>query len=139
MSVEADRQSLRWKSLVPRKSVLVWLDGEMSLSQANYKSAKSPARCRGASYSRLVRREKTMSLFFELGLPVRAHAVLGNHRRQSQQGWMELDCLSAVDREEETIWTADAYRDGGKRFVVRTDEILTTFLELESATCLACD
>jgi hypothetical protein len=28
---------------------------------------------------------------------------------------------------------ADAYRDNGKRFVVRTDEKLTTFLELESA------
>ena len=31
-----------------------------------------------------------------------------------------------------TIWIADAYRDDGKRFVVRADEKLTTFLELES-------
>jgi hypothetical protein len=33
----------------------------------------------------------------------------------------------------ETIWIADAHRDDGKRFVVRADEKLTGFLELESA------
>jgi len=32
-----------------------------------------------------------------------------------------------------TIWIADAHRDGGKRFVVRADEKLTAFLELEAA------
>jgi len=32
-----------------------------------------------------------------------------------------------------TIWIADAHRDDGKRFVVRADEKLTAFLELESA------
>jgi hypothetical protein len=31
------------------------------------------------------------------------------------------------------IWIADAHRDDGKRFVVRADERLTAFLELESA------
>ena len=31
-----------------------------------------------------------------------------------------------------TIWIADAHRDDGKRFVVRADEKLTAFLELES-------
>jgi hypothetical protein len=31
-----------------------------------------------------------------------------------------------------TIWIADAHRDDGKRFVVRADEILTAFVELES-------
>jgi hypothetical protein len=31
-----------------------------------------------------------------------------------------------------TIWIADTYRDG-KRFVVRADEKLTAFMELESA------
>jgi hypothetical protein len=34
------------------------------------------------------------------------------------------------------IWIADAHRDDGKRFVVRTDEKLTAFLELESAVCI---
>jgi hypothetical protein len=32
-----------------------------------------------------------------------------------------------------TIWIADAHRGGGKRFVVRAEEKLTAFLELESA------
>jgi hypothetical protein len=31
-----------------------------------------------------------------------------------------------------TIWIADAYRGDGKRFVVRADDKLTAFLELES-------
>ena len=37
-----------------------------------------------------------------------------------------------------TIFVADAHRDDGKRFVVRADEKLTAFVELESAIC-ACD
>ena len=32
-----------------------------------------------------------------------------------------------------SIFIADAHRDDGKRFVVRADEKLTAFLELESA------
>ena len=32
-----------------------------------------------------------------------------------------------------TIWIADAHRDDEKRYVVRADEKLTAFLELESA------
>ena len=32
-----------------------------------------------------------------------------------------------------TIWIADAHRGDGKRFVVRADETLTAFLELEAA------
>ena len=33
-----------------------------------------------------------------------------------------------------TIWIADAHRDDGKRYVVRADEKLTAFLELERVT-----
>jgi hypothetical protein len=34
------------------------------------------------------------------------------------------------------MWIADAHRGGdGKRFIVRADEKLTAFLELESAIC----
>jgi hypothetical protein len=40
--------------------------------------------------------------------------------------------VSAVDREERTIWIVDAH-GYGKRFIVRTDEILTAFLELQRA------
>jgi hypothetical protein len=31
-----------------------------------------------------------------------------------------------------TIWIADTHRGDGKRFIVRADEKLTAFLELES-------
>jgi hypothetical protein len=42
-------------------------------------------------------------------------------------GW-----VSALDNWGRTIWIADAHRDNGKRLVVRADEKLTAFLELES-------
>jgi hypothetical protein len=46
-------------------------------------------------------------------------------------GW-SLGYVSALDCEGRTIWIADAHRDG-KRYVVRADEKLTAFVELESA------
>jgi len=46
---------------------------------------------------------------------------------------MELGLRVFVDREGRTIWIVDAHRDDGKRFVVRADEKLSAFLELESA------
>jgi hypothetical protein len=42
-------------------------------------------------------------------------------------------CVSAIDSNGRTIWIADAHRDDGKRFVVRADEKLTAFVELEAA------
>jgi hypothetical protein len=36
-----------------------------------------------------------------------------------------------VDRDGRTIWIADAHRDNGKRFIVRADEKLSAFVELE--------
>jgi hypothetical protein len=50
----------------------------------------------------------------------------------SKAGW-SLGCVSAIDSNGRTIWIADAHRDDGKRFVVRADEKLTAFMELESA------
>ena len=41
-----------------------------------------------------------------------------------------LGWVSALDLQERTIWIVDAHRDG-KRFVVRAEEVLTAFLELE--------
>jgi hypothetical protein len=38
-----------------------------------------------------------------------------------------------VDSNGRTIFVADTHRDNGKRIVVRADEKLTAFLELESA------
>jgi hypothetical protein len=44
-----------------------------------------------------------------------------------------LGWVSAIDSEGRTIWIADAHRDDGKRFIVRADEMLTAFVELERA------
>jgi hypothetical protein len=49
----------------------------------------------------------------------------------SKAGWIR-GCVSAIDSNGRTIWIADAHRDDGKRFVVRADEKLTAFVELES-------
>jgi hypothetical protein len=46
-------------------------------------------------------------------------------------GW-SLGYVSAVDSDGRTVWIADAHRGDGKRFVVRADEKLTAFVELES-------
>jgi hypothetical protein len=50
----------------------------------------------------------------------------------SKAGW-SWGIVSAIDSQERTIWIADVHRDNGKRYVVRADEKLTAFLELESA------
>ena len=52
--------------------------------------------------------------------------------RIDKAGW-SWGCVSAIDSNGRTIWIADAHRDDGKRFVVRADEKLTAFMELESA------
>jgi hypothetical protein len=49
-------------------------------------------------------------------------------------GW-SWGCVSAIDSSGRTIFVADAHRDDGKRLVVRADEKLTAFMELESAIC----
>ena len=49
----------------------------------------------------------------------------------SKAGW-SWGCVSAIDSCGRTIWIADAHRDG-KRYVVRADEKLTAFIELEAA------
>jgi hypothetical protein len=46
-------------------------------------------------------------------------------------GW-SLGWISAVDSEGRTIFVADAHCDDGKRLVVRADEKLTAFMELEA-------
>jgi len=52
----------------------------------------------------------------------------------SKAGW-SWGCVSALDCNGRTIWIADAHR-GGRHFVVRADEKLTAFLELQSARSL---
>jgi hypothetical protein len=55
----------------------------------------------------------------------------------SKAGW-SWRCVSAIDSNGRTIWIADAHRDNGKRFVVHADEMLTSLVELESASRVAC-
>ena len=50
----------------------------------------------------------------------------------SRAGW-SWGYVSAVDSQGRTMWIVDAHRGDGKRFVVRADEKLTAFMELESA------
>jgi len=52
--------------------------------------------------------------------------------RLSKAGW-SLGWVSAIDCEGRTIWSADAHRDDGRRFIVRATEKLTAFVELEAA------
>jgi hypothetical protein len=47
-------------------------------------------------------------------------------------GWI-WGCVSAQDSTPRTIFVADAHRDDRKHFVIRADERLTAFIELESA------
>ena len=53
----------------------------------------------------------------------------------SQQSRLESwSYVSTVDSRGRTIWIiVDAHRDPGKRFVVRAEEKLTAFVELETA------
>ena len=51
--------------------------------------------------------------------------------RLRKAGW-SLGWVSAIDSQGRTIWIVDAH-GYGKRFVVRADELLTAFLELERA------
>jgi hypothetical protein len=50
----------------------------------------------------------------------------------SKAGW-SWGCVSAIDSHGRTIFIADAHRGGDQRFIVRADEKLTAFVELESA------
>jgi hypothetical protein len=50
--------------------------------------------------------------------------------RLSKAGW-SWGCVSTINSSGKTIFVADAHRDDGKRFIVRADEILTAFVELE--------
>jgi hypothetical protein len=58
--------------------------------------------------------------------------IIADNLSKSGCSW---GCVSAMDSEGRTIWIADAHRGDGKRFVVRADEKLTAFIELELAIC----
>ena len=51
----------------------------------------------------------------------------------SKAGW-SWGSIATIDSNERTIWIVDAHRGDGKRYVVRADEKLTAFMELQAAT-----
>jgi hypothetical protein len=53
--------------------------------------------------------------------------------RLTKNGW-SWGCSSQIDSTGRTIFTADAHRDDGKRFIVHADEKLSAFLELQKQT-----
>jgi hypothetical protein len=55
--------------------------------------------------------------------------IIADNLNKAGWGW---GCVSATDREGRTIWIVDAH-GYGKRFIVRSDEMLTVFVELETA------
>jgi hypothetical protein len=80
----------------------------------------------------------------KLGMPNRNrdNLLVGEPRKRVQEiitdklikaGW-SWGCVSAIDAEGRTIFVADAHRNDGKRFVARSDEMLTAFIELQAAT-----
>jgi hypothetical protein len=77
----------------------------------------SPCRCRG---------EHKKAQF----CPVKYWEIIADNLGKG--GW-SLGYVLAVDCEGRTTWIADAHRGDGKRFVVRADEKLTAFAELELA------
>ena len=50
-----------------------------------------------------------------------------------KKGQLDNGYISALDRDGRTIFVGDVHRDDGKRFVVRAEEKLTAFIDLESA------
>jgi hypothetical protein len=54
--------------------------------------------------------------------------IIADNLSKAGRSW---GCVSAVDSHGRTMWIVDAHRGDGKRFIVRADEILTAFLELE--------
>jgi hypothetical protein len=82
---------------------------------------------------------------YKLGMSDRNRDNVGESRKHVQEiiadnlskaGW-SWGCVSAIDSNGRTIFVADAHRGDGQRFIVHTDEKLTAFLQLESATRLA--
>ena len=48
----------------------------------------------------------------------------------SKAGW-SWGCVSAVNFDGRTIWIADVHREENQRFIVRADEKLAAFVELQ--------
>jgi hypothetical protein len=59
--------------------------------------------------------------------------IIGGNLKKA--GW-NCGCISSTDHEGRQFWVVAAERENGGRFIVRADEKLPAFLELESAISL---
>ena len=57
--------------------------------------------------------------------------ILGNNRDNLKKAGWSLGWVSAVDSEGRTMLIVDAHHGDGRRFIVRSDEKLSAFVELE--------
>jgi hypothetical protein len=64
---------------------------------------------------------------------MRSWEIIADNLKKAGWSW---GCVSAIDSNGRTIWSVDAHRGDGKRFVVHADEKLTAFVELERAVCV---
>jgi hypothetical protein len=58
-------------------------------------------------------------------VPIRDWEIIAD--KLSNAGWT-WGCVATIDCSGRTIFVADAHRDDGKRFIVRSDEKLTAFI-----------
>jgi hypothetical protein len=56
--------------------------------------------------------------------------IIADNLRKAGWSW---GWVSGIDSKGRTIWIADAQRCDGNRFIVRADEKLTAFVELQRA------
>jgi hypothetical protein len=56
--------------------------------------------------------------------------IIADNLSKADWSW---GCVSGVDSRGRKIFVADAHRGGNQRFIVRADEKLAAFMELESA------
>ena len=62
-------------------------------------------------------------------MPVKDWKIIADNR--SKAGW-SLGWVATLDLQGRTIWIVDTH-GYGKRFIVRSDELLTAFVELQRA------
>jgi hypothetical protein len=55
---------------------------------------------------------------------------------RARPGW-SWGSTSLIDSAGQTLFNVDAHRHDGRRYIVRTDELLTAFLELEATLSVA--
>ena len=84
--------------------------------------------------SRLVTYQFVIALWRAKNSRIRRREVLRDDVNKIINAGFSVGWVSALHGYGRTVWTVDAHRVG-KRFVVRGDEKLTAFLELERAIC----